>query len=173
MEQFLVILRGTPASGKSTLAKKFRDFSKKIAWLKVDNYKDFFSEDGSVALEYVNGASVATLKYLLGQGFSVVMEGVFQDTKAIDQALLFAKEKNVKTIIYQLKCSLSTLRERDKERPGIKEGVRKPMDEHALEEIFQKLSQNVYPSVQVLDTENQTLDQCLQKINIDLENFSN
>ena len=30
MEQFLVILRGAPASGKTTIAKLMRDYEKKI-----------------------------------------------------------------------------------------------------------------------------------------------
>lgn len=75
--QKLIIIRGAPASGKSTIAKKLRDFKKKIVWLKVDNFKDFFSEDGTLGLEYANEAAVVTLKYLLNQGFSVIMEGIF------------------------------------------------------------------------------------------------
>jgi predicted ABC-type ATPase len=85
--QKVIILRGVTASGKSTIAKSYRDFEKRIAWLKVDNFKDFFAADSTPALEYVNGSSVATLQYLLEQGFSVVMEGVFQKTDAIVKAV--------------------------------------------------------------------------------------
>ncbi len=48
MTQFLVIIRGAPASGKSSIAKKLRNYSKKVAWLKVDNFKDFFSGEPSL-----------------------------------------------------------------------------------------------------------------------------
>ncbi len=96
MQQFLIILRGVTASGKSTISKRLRNFEEKTVWLKVDNFKDFFAEDSSNALEFVNGSAIATLDYLLDQGFSVVMDGVFQDTKAIDDAVNLAKSKNIK-----------------------------------------------------------------------------
>lgn len=63
--QKLIIIRGAPASGKSTIAKSLRDFQKKIAWLKVDNFKDFFSEDGTLGLEYANEAAIVTLEFLV------------------------------------------------------------------------------------------------------------
>lgn len=165
MRQFLVVLRGAPASGKSTIAKEFRDLSKKVAWLKVDNFKDFFSEDGSAALEYVNGSAVASLEYLLEQGFSVVMEGVFQDTKPIDEAIMLAKEKNIRAEVFQIQCSLSVLQRRDKERPGVKEGVRKILGDDLIAEIYQKLFQNPYAHANVLDTEKQDIAVCLKQIN--------
>jgi predicted kinase len=140
VNQFLIILRGAPASGKSTIAKSFRNFDKKIAWLKVDSFKDFFAEDSSAALEYVNGSAIATLEYLFNQGFSVIMDGVFQETSAIDEALAFAKEKNVKAIVYQIRCSLSVLQERDKTRAGVKEGCRKPLGDDVIAAIYQKQS---------------------------------
>jgi len=59
----LLILRGAPASGKSSIAKKLRNFTKKIVWLKVDNFKAFFAEDSSLALDYVNEAALKTLEY--------------------------------------------------------------------------------------------------------------
>ncbi|MBA3723529.1 MAG: zeta toxin family protein [Candidatus Levybacteria bacterium] len=168
MHQFLVILRGTPASGKSTIAKSFRDFSEKIVWLKVDNFKDFFADNSSLALEYVNGSAVATLDYLLDQGFSVVMDGVFQDTKAIDKALAMAREKHIFASVYQTSCSLSVLQKRDLERPGVPEGIRKPLGKSLIAGIHQKLVDNPYPGIQVLDTENQTLDQCIEVIRNDI-----
>lgn len=48
-----------------------RNFERKIVWLKVDNFKDFFADDASIALDYVNGTAIATLEYLLNQEFSV------------------------------------------------------------------------------------------------------
>jgi predicted kinase len=168
MNQFLVVLRGAPASGKTTIAKHFRNFDKKIAWLKVDNFKDFFAEDSSTALGYVNGSAIATLSYLFNQGFSVVMDGVFQETNAIDNALELAKEKNIKAIVYQIKCSLSILQARDKARPGVKEGCRKPLGGDVIERIYQKLETNHYPNTGILDTERLSLQECIEKIANDI-----
>jgi len=164
MKQFLVILRGAPASGKTTIAKRLRDFDKKIAWLKVDNFKDFFAEDSSVALEFVNGSAIVTLEYLLKQGFSVVMEGVFQNTKAINDAVNLAKIKNVKVVVYQMRCPLQTILTRDKSRVGVKEGCRKPLGDEVITQIYQVLENNPFPGAQTLDTENLSIEQCIETI---------
>jgi predicted kinase len=172
INQFLIILRGVPASGKSTIAKEFRDFDKKIVWLKVDNFKDFFAEDSSVALDYVNGSAIDTLEYLFNQGFSIVMDGVFQETDVIDKALAFAKEKNIKVIVYQIKCSLLVLQERDRTRSGIKEGCRKPLGDEVIKEIYQKLDTTYYPNAKILDTEHISLQECVEIIKSDINSLS-
>jgi broad-specificity NMP kinase len=171
MGQFLIILRGTPASGKSTIAKSLRNFKKKIAWLKVDNFKVFFSDDASSALKFVNGAAVSTLKYLLEQNFSVVMEGVFQETRAIDQAIEIVKEKGIRYIVIELRCSLPALQARDKSREGVEQGIRKPLGDDILSEIYNKLNNSFYPEAKMLDTENKSLEECLSEINNLLEAF--
>jgi tRNA uridine 5-carbamoylmethylation protein Kti12 len=168
MNQFLIILRGVPASGKTTIAKEFRNFDKKIAWLKVDNFKEFFADDSSGALDYVNGSAIATLEYLFNQGFSVIMDGVFQETNAIDNALILSREKNIKAIVYQIKCSLSILQERDRTRPGVKEGHRKPLGDDVIARIYQKLETTFYPNAEILDTEKLALQGCVEKINKDI-----
>ncbi len=170
MQQFLIILRGVTASGKSTISKRLRNFEEKTVWLKVDNFKDFFAENSSSALEFVHGSAVATLGYLLDQGFSVVMDGVFQDTKAIDDAVNLAKSKNVKSIVYQIKCSLQAILERDRTREGIKEGLRKPLGDETITLIYQRLGNNPYPNSQLLNTEHLSVDQCIEKIKSDLNN---
>lgn len=168
MKQFLVVLRGAPASGKTTISKKLRNFEKKIAWLKVDYFKDFFAEDSNDALEFVNGSAVATLKYLFDQGFSVVMDGVFQDTKAIDESVSLAKELEIKTVIYEIKCPLEVLIERDWQRGGVKEGLRKPLGIGVLTKIYEKLESNPYPNSLQLDTEHLSIEECVNKIEKDI-----
>lgn len=81
--QKIIVIRGAPSSGKSTIAKRFRSYKDKTIWLKVDNFKDFFAKDASEALNYVNSTVFATLKYLVSKEFSVVMYGVFQAIKRI------------------------------------------------------------------------------------------
>ncbi|MDZ7586612.1 MAG: AAA family ATPase, partial [Patescibacteria group bacterium] len=120
----LIILRGAPSSGKSSIAKSLRSLKNKIAWLKVDNFKDFFAKDVTEqdqAIDYVNQAAINTLQHLLHQGFSIVMEGIFQDPKYITQATEAAKQNNTLFKVYELECSLAVLQARDKNREGVKE----------------------------------------------------
>lgn len=164
MRQFLVVLRGVPASGKTTISKELRSFEKNIAWLKVDNFKEFFAEDSSSALEYVNGSAVATLNYLFENGFSIVMDGVFQETNAIDDAIKIANARNIKAIVYQIKCSLQTLQNRDRERPGVSKGCRKPLGDDVIAKIYQKLEESFYAGAIPLDTDKLSLEECIEII---------
>ena len=67
----------------------------------------------------MNGSAIATLGYLLSQGFSVVVDGVFQNTTAVDNALQFAKEKNIPARVFELTASLEMLLKRDNQRKGV------------------------------------------------------
>ena len=165
MSQKLIILRGTPASGKTTIAKKMRSFENKVAWLKVDNFKLFFAEDATSALDYVNGASIATLNYLLKNKFTVVMDGVFQNTIAIDQALKMAQEQNIPSKVFELLVSLPVLLKRDLIREGVPEGHRKPLGEEVITNIYKIIKDNPYPSAVQLDTENNSVEDCIETIN--------
>jgi predicted kinase len=158
--QKVIILRGVPSSGKSTIAKSYRNYEEKIAWLKVDNFKDFFAEDASAALSFVNGAAVATFEYLLSEGLSVVIDGVFQDTKAIDKAIEIAKKHNVPCKVFELEVSLETLIKRDTIREGVPEGLRKPLGEETITKIYEVYKNNPYSSAIKLNTENNHLEEC-------------
>lgn len=158
--QRLIILRGAPASGKSTIAKSYRNFEEKIAWLKVDNFKDFFAEDSSATLNYVNGATTSTLEYLLKERFSVVVEGVFQDTKALDDALGIARNLEVSVRVFELEVSLETLIKRDYVREGVPEGLRKPLGAKTITKIYETLKTNPYNTAIKLNTEENNLEDC-------------
>ena len=164
MLQRVIILRGAPASGKTTIAKSYRNFNEKVAWLKVDNFKDFFAEDATPALEYVNGSAVATLDYLIGQGFSVVVDGVFQNTIPIDEILELAKKQNIPAKVFELTTSLKTLQKRDVLREGVPEGLRKPLGNETIENIFTTLENNPYPNSVEINTKNNSTDKCKELI---------
>ncbi len=165
MNQHLVILRGAPASGKSTIAKKLRNFQKRIVWLKVDAFKDFFSETGDPGWENANEAALATLEYLLKEKFTVVMDGIFQKTEYIEHAVAIAQLKNISSSVYELNCSLETLYRRDTERPGIREGCRKPLGKDVIKRLYSIVRNSPYPGAIKLDTESNSIDGCILKIN--------
>jgi len=165
MNQFLVIIRGAPASGKTTIAKKLRNFDKKIVWLKVDNFKDFFSDNSSrQEQKYVDQSALVTLEYLLDNGFSVVMEKIFFDPAIIPQAQNTARKRNITCKVFQIKCSLPILQERDRSRPGIKEGCRKPLGNEVIENIYNQLETTFISDAVSLDTEKNSIQQCQEII---------
>lgn len=168
MKQFVVILRGASGSGKSTIAKKLRDFKNRVVWLKVDNFKDFFAEDASLALEYVNGASLATLEYLLDQDFSVVVDGIFQDIGPIKIAEEIAKGKSALFKVFQLECSLEILRERDKKRDGVKEGFRKQLSDATIENLYEIVNNNYYQGAIRINTEKKSFEDVVEIIKTEL-----
>jgi len=168
MKQVLVILRGAPSSGKSTLANKLRDYDKRIVWLKVDNFKPFFSDNTDLIVDDVNKTALNSLNYLLDQGFSVVMEGIFQNPQYIQNAIDIAKQKNIPSIVYQLDCSLKTLQERDKTREGVKEGCRKLLGDEVIKRLYEVIENNPFKNIVKLDTEKVSIDEC---INLLKKNF--
>lgn len=163
--QKLIVLRGAPASGKSTIAKKLRNFKQRITWLKVDNFKPFFSDSVSEendAVDYVNQAAISTLQHLLSQGFSVVMEGIFQNPKYITLAAEVAKKKNIQFKVYKLECPLKILQSRDKNRPGVKEGCRKPLGNKAIAYLYNVIEENPWNGTEKLDAEKLSLEKCVE-----------
>jgi len=163
MNQFLVILRGAPASGKTTIAKRLRNFDKKIVWLKVDNFKDFFGEDTELQLLYAYQTSLPVLRYLLKNGFSVVMDGIFRDIHLdiLKQAVEEAEKQHVLFKVFQLTCPLQTLLERDRERVEETNGIRKPLGDGTLRKIYENINNNPYPDARPLNTQNNSIEQCI------------
>lgn len=165
MRQFLLIIRGAPASGKTTISQNLRDYQKKIVWLKVDNFKPFFAENASLAEQAdVDKTALAVLKDLLDRGFSVIMEKIFYDPFIIPFAIKEAEKRNVTFLIFQTKCSLAELQKRDLNRPGIAEGCRKPLGNKAIERIYNQLEKTYYPGAIKLDTEKLSEPECIELI---------
>jgi predicted kinase len=168
--QKLIIIRGAAASGKSTIAQNLRDFKKRIIWLKVDSFKSIFAEDASNALEYVHGSAISTLKYLLSQGFSVIMEGIFQNPEYITQSVETAKQKGVPFKVYELECSRNALQTRDKERPLVKQGWRKPLGDKVIARLHKSVEKKPWKGAEKLNIEKMSLEECIEKLNKELIN---
>lgn len=164
MKQVLIILRGAPASGKTTIGENLRDFDKKIVWLKTDNIKMFFSNFEDRTLDEVMGTSIATLSYLLDKGYSVIYDGIFKKSEYTRRAINLAKSKSIPTVAYQLVCSLKTLQERDRTRKGVKEGCRKPLGDELIESLFNTVKDNPIEGAINLNTKEKSLEECLEII---------
>lgn len=165
MKQVLIVLRGAPASGKTTIGENLRDFDKKIVWLKTDNIKAFFSNPSeSRILDEVMETCLIILKNLLERGYSVIYDGIFKKPEYAQKAIALANSKNIPTVVYQLTCLLETLQKRDKTRKGVKEGCRKPLGDEIIESLFNKVEDNPVEGSIKLNTEEKSLQECLEII---------
>lgn len=164
MSQRLIILRGAPASGKSTIAKSYRDIEKRIAWIKVDNFKDFFSDSSDMTLPFVNGSAIATLEYLLNKKFTVVLDGIFQGTTTIDDALEIAEELNIHAKVFEIEIPLAILVNRDMHREGVRDGIRAPLGEETIRKIIDNQKHSPYLNAIKLDTEKYSPKECKEII---------
>lgn len=167
MKQSLVILRGAPASGKTTLGERLRSKALKVVWLKIDNLKPFFSEDWGDSLDEVNTVALAIIDRLLSDGFSVVFDGIFKNPEHAQDAMRLARLKNVPVVVYQLQCSLETLQKREDERS---EKYNRPhFGKDMIERLHLKVLNNPIEGAIILDTENTSLDEGLKIIKKNFE----
>lgn len=167
MKQALIILRGAPGSGKTTLGEKLRSKENKIVWLKIDNLKPFFSEDWGDSLNEVNTLALAIIKQLLTDGFSVVFDGIFKNPQHAIAALNLAKSKNVPCVIYQLECTLETLQKREDERSVKMQ--REHFGKDMIERLYWKVKNKPIKGAIPLNTQTQSIDECLAIIRRNFE----
>jgi len=169
MNQKLIILRGAPCSGKTTIAERLRDYDIRIACLSVDKVKPIFSDFKDETLNEANETAMVILENLFDRDFSVVFDGIFKKPEHLQKALQIAKNKQIQVIIYQLNCSLKTLLERDKTRDGVKHGLWQPLGEELIADLLKTVEKNPIENAIMLDTETLLLDECLEIIKKNFE----
>lgn len=169
MSQKLVILRGASCSGKTTIAESLRDYDSKVAWISIDNFKRIFSNSQDSALDDVNKSAVVSSNDILDRGFSVIVDGIFKRPEYINALITVVKDKNIPVIIYQLDCSLETLKLRDKSRKGVKEGWFPPLGDELIEGLYNKVVENPIEGAIRLDTEKSSIEECIETVKKNFE----
>ena len=71
-------------------------------------------------------------------------------------------DKNISAHAYDLRCSLQTLMERDRNRDEVKSGHRKPMNYGILEKIQNILQNNPCKSAEIFNIEDKSLDEYVE-----------
>lgn len=151
--------------GKSTVAKNFRSFSNKFAYIKVDDFKHIFEHAEKETRPVFHGAANAAVEYLLTNDYSVVIEGVFQNPVFIDKVVQVAEKLKVPYKVFELTASLETLNQRDENREEVKSGFRQPLGNQAIKNIYDKLILNPYESAIKIHTEHMNVEEVVSTIN--------
>ncbi len=89
---------------------------------------------------------------------------VYFDPHIISFAVEAAKKRNITVKVFQIKCPLHILQARDKNRPGVKEGCRKPLGDETIEKLYNQLENTFYPEAIALDTEKNSTEECVRII---------
>lgn len=165
--QKLVILRGAACSGKTTICREIRNYDEKIAWVSVDKVKEIFSQFKDETLDDVHVSVNAIILDLLDRGFSVVVDGIFKKSKYFEDLAKIADENKVLYVIYQLECSLETLKERDKSREGTK--IWGPLGDELITIIYNSVEENPIPDAIILNTEEKSIDECVKIVRKNFE----
>lgn len=169
--QRLVILRGPMGSGKTTIANHLKNFDAKIACLHVDQFKNIFDHFEKEARVISQGAMLASLKFLLDEGYSVVIEGVLQNVKVVQEAIGIAAINNVPSNVFELTASLDTLVFRDKNRAEVNQGWREPLGADVIKQIRNKLENSQIPNSIKIDTQNKSVEEIIKIIDSEFKNI--
>ncbi len=169
MNQKLIIVRGAACSGKTTICKEIRDFDKKIAWLSIDKVKNIFSDFKDETMDDVNQSAVVILKDLLARGYSVIIDGIFKDPRHIEEIVKAGKERSIPAVIYQLECSLETLKERDKTREGVAQGLWKPLGDEMIESLYRQVEENPIVGAIKLNTDHTPIQESIKTVRKNFE----
>ncbi len=99
----------------------------------------------------------------------MVMEGIFQNPKYITQSVEIAKQKGIPFKVYELECSPDTLQERDKERPLVKKGWRKPLGDKVIAHLHKSVIENPWKGAEKLNTEKLSIKECVELLKKELK----
>jgi tRNA uridine 5-carbamoylmethylation protein Kti12 len=121
----IIILRGSPASGKTTISKKlhaelYQKFNKDIAYLPWDYFFNFFLPNDIISDDKILRSTsllCKTLQHIVDEHLSdyIIIDGVFLFDEEIT---LFKKFENISTQLFFIKLSVpfDIISQRNKER---------------------------------------------------------
>ena len=166
--QIVIILRGAPSSGKSTIAYLLSKNLPNTYKFGIDSMVQTIISPGKVDMnEWLKARpldhelSEIIVKYLLDKGNNLAIEEIFLEAKEIDKFVKIAHKIGARVFVFELKVSLEEALRREKIRPYAEEG--KP-----VKEAIELLDKNPYKNAIKIDTSKLTkaeiLEFILQKI---------
>ncbi len=161
--QFVIILRGIPRSGKTVLAKKiFENLKEKgfilLQYDEIFKIKKIFEKKKMRFKIFYN-----IMKELLKEGYSLILDYSFTSKKELSKVLKYLKRRKINKRIYLLNPPFETILERDKKFP-------EPKGKEKLLKFYNRLMKNFNPYSLILDTDKLSVEECLKIILKDIEN---
>ena len=116
----LLILRGIPASGKSTFAKKFIEKNKYWLIISRDSIRDMFGHYWLPEREnLVKECEFSMIKLCLNNKWNVVVDDTNLNSKTFQELQDLANECNARVIVKDFEISLEEALERNRNREKV------------------------------------------------------
>lgn len=162
--QSLIVLRGAPGTGKSTVAEKLRDIGKDKTWLHIDWLGHFFPR----SLHQTHSLHYQTAKHFaevfLSMGYSVIVDGMFEETEWVDWFIDLAKERKIGCRVFEFTASVKDILARDKKHLGVKQGWRNPIQKKDLEVRLKWFQRHPYPKATQINSSERSLEEIVRFI---------
>lgn len=117
--QRLILFRGPPGAGKTTISGEVKKQKSDLAVIKFDIMRRVLSDDPSpLAFKGLTIKMVQSLaEFLINQGCSVLIEGVFANEGEIEPFFNLSKTYKIPFKIFQLSADLKILKKRVNSKP--------------------------------------------------------
>lgn len=162
--QKLLLFRGSAGTGKSVVAEKLRDIGKDKIWLQVDALKHFFPHHPQKDRPLLYETAKDLAEFFLSKGFSVIVDGTFQKTEWVDWFVGLAKKHKINWKVFEFTASVEDVIKRDRERPGVKQGWRKPISKRDLKGGIEFFRKNPYPGATQINTSEKSVEEVVRDI---------
>ena len=166
-QQTVIILRGAPSTGKTTVAHLLTERIPGLVKISVDSLVNMNVKPKHTNEEWVKGRPLGLemarvlLEYFLTKGNCVVIEEFFIETNRIKEIIKISRKHKASSYVFELTVSLMAALEREKIRPDAK-------NEKPVEELIGLMEKNPYVGTIQIDTSdkspNNIVDLILQNL---------
>ncbi len=157
----VIFISGTPAAGKSTIARALAENFPKSAYIEVDTLWDMvvggyvvpWDPKGPEQFELVEKNFLSMIRNFLGEGYVVVLDYVFNDEQVKRYNELLGDVHG-----FLLLPSLETLKKRDQERdPEHAMG-------HRIDALYPDFADVPHPVLKVIDSTDQSVEETVEEL---------
>ena len=153
----IILLRGGPNSGKTTIGRLVRDYLKRAVSIPVNTFHRFINRSSRTNKGLAFKGVINLSEFFLGLGYSVIIEDVFIFKKSIDLFFDLGRKINVPVYLFELGVSSETALNRNR-----KWGP--PLIEARTRKLFELIKQNYDSRAIKINAEDFSVSECADKI---------
>ncbi|MCL4390205.1 MAG: AAA family ATPase [Patescibacteria group bacterium] len=165
MKQFLLILRGGPSSGKTSISNLISERVAKVARIRVDSLiacllPQAYSVSDWIEVRPLGHEMARNLaKLLLHQGYNVIIEEMFPEHEFITKLVQIGEQEAQKVLVVELTVDLNEALRREEVRGDINIDRR-----GEIEKLINTIAANSYPDSLRIDSAKKRIEEISEQI---------